>query len=38
MLKIKEIKTKSIIVKSALPDSDYVINPYTGCLKNIKGN
>lgn len=32
MLKIKEIKTKSIIVKSALPDSDYVINPYTGCM------
>ena len=32
MLKIKEIKAKSIIKKSALPGSDYVINPYIGCL------
>lgn len=31
MLKIREIKAKSIIVKSGLPDSDYVINPYVGC-------
>lgn len=30
MLKIKEIKAKSIIVKSGL-DVDYVINPYVGC-------
>ena len=30
-MKIKEIKAKSIIVKSNLPDSDFVINPYTGC-------
>lgn len=28
---VKEIKAKSIIVKSNLPDSDYVVNPYTGC-------
>ena len=32
MLKIKEIKAKSIIQKSALPGSDFVINPYIGCL------
>jgi len=31
MLKIREIKTKSIITKSGL-DVDYVINPYVGCL------
>lgn len=31
MLKIKEIKTKTIIVKSGL-NVDYVINPYIGCL------
>lgn len=30
MLKIKEIKVKTIIVKSGL-DVDYVINPYVGC-------
>ena len=29
-MKIKEIKAKSIITKSAL--ADYVINPYTGCM------
>lgn len=32
MLKIREIKVKSIITKSGLPGSDYVINPYIGCL------
>ncbi len=32
MLKIREIKAKSIITKSGLPGSDYVINPYVGCL------
>lgn len=31
MLKIREIKAKSIITKSGL-DVDYVINPYVGCL------
>ena len=28
---IKEIKSKEIISKSNLPESDYVINPYVGC-------
>ena len=32
MLKIKEIKASSIITKSNLPDADYVINPYVGCM------
>lgn len=31
-MKIKEIKAKSIITKSNLPDADFVINPYVGCL------
>jgi len=31
-MKIKEIKAKSIIIKSGLPDSDFVINPYVGCV------
>lgn len=30
--KIKEIKASSIITKSNLPATDYVINPYVGCL------
>ena len=30
-MKFKEIKAKSIVVKSNLPGSDFVINPYTGC-------
>jgi DNA repair photolyase len=30
-MKINEIKAKSIIVRSGLPDSDFAINPYTGC-------
>lgn len=33
-MKIKEIKVKSIITKSGLPDSDFVINPYIGCQHN----
>jgi len=31
-MKIKEIKAKSIITPSALPESDFVINPYVGCM------
>lgn len=31
MLKIREIKAKSIITESGL-DVDYVINPYVGCF------
>jgi DNA repair photolyase len=30
-MKIREIKAKSIITKSSLPDTDFVINPYVGC-------
>ncbi|MBS1266312.1 MAG: hypothetical protein MAG795_00279 [Candidatus Woesearchaeota archaeon] len=29
---IKKVKASSIITKSNLPDADYVINPYTGCM------
>lgn len=32
MMKIKKIKASSIITKSNLPDADYVINPYVGCM------
>jgi DNA repair photolyase len=35
-MKIKEIKTKSIIVKSNLPDADFVTNPYIGCMHGCK--
>ena len=31
-IKIREIKAKSIITRSNLPDADYVINPYVGCM------
>jgi len=33
-MKIREIKVKSIIVKSNLPEGDFVINPYVGCQHN----
>jgi len=31
-LKINEITAKTILIKSGLPASDWVINPYNGCL------
>jgi len=31
-MKINEIQAFSIITKSNLPDADYVINPYVGCM------
>lgn len=30
-MKIQTIETKNLIVKSKLPASDYVVNPYVGC-------
>ncbi|MCF7871945.1 hypothetical protein K9L97_02830 [Candidatus Woesearchaeota archaeon] len=30
-MKITEINAKTIITKSNLPNTDFVINPYTGC-------
>ena len=32
MIKIRETRAKSIITRSNLPDTDYVINPYVGCM------
>jgi DNA repair photolyase len=31
MIAVKEIEVKSIITKTGIPSSDYVINPYVGC-------
>lgn len=31
-MKLGEVKAKQIITKSNLPDADYVINPYVGCM------
>ncbi len=31
-MKIKEIQCKSVLTKSKLPESDYCINPYVGCM------
>lgn len=36
LMKTKEIKAKSIIVKSNLPEGDFVINPYIGCQHGCK--
>ncbi|MBT3941062.1 radical SAM protein [Candidatus Woesearchaeota archaeon] len=32
MMKLKEIESKSILVKSGLSTVDYVVNPYIGCM------
>jgi DNA repair photolyase len=35
-MKIKKTKAKSIIVKTNLPEGDFVINPYVGCMHGCK--
>lgn len=32
IMRVKEIEAKSIITKSGLPDSEFVINPYVGYM------
>lgn len=32
MIAYRKIRVSSIITKSNLPDADYVINPYVGCM------
>lgn len=36
LMKIKEIRTNDYLTKSNLPASDYVVNPYVGCLHGCK--
>jgi DNA repair photolyase len=31
-VKVVEMKAKSILVRSTLPDTEYVVNPFTGCV------
>lgn len=31
-MKVAEIEAKSILVRSKLPDAEYVVNPYMGCV------
>lgn len=35
-MEIKEVRAKSILTKSSLPDADWVVNPYLGCLFGCK--
>ncbi len=30
-MRLSEVDAKSVLVRSKLPDADYVVNPYTGC-------
>jgi DNA repair photolyase len=32
MIKIKKVLTNNYIFKTKIPDVDYVINPYIGCM------
>ena len=35
-MKLNEVTAKQILVKSNLPASDYVANPYVGCTHNCR--
>ena len=35
-MKIAEVKIKSVLTKSGLPDADWVVNPYVGCAFGCK--